>query len=120
MTYEELCNMETELKNKQLEFIKSTLAHNNGKVELEYRIQSEFNDNIDAYYDQFPCVIVADGRHGEFSIDITCVFEKNGKLFCYGRNRDDDNFEQNVPIYPESYSTIAYFLHYLTTNNNIQ
>ena len=35
MTYEELCNMETELENKQFEFIKSTLAHNNSKVELE-------------------------------------------------------------------------------------
>lgn len=117
MRYEEITNMEQELENKQLQFIKENIEAHNGLVELSYKKENEFDDeDMDAYNDQFPCEIEADGRHGSFTVNITSVYEKNDHLYCSGINMDDNSFEPMISIYPESFSTIAYFINHVLTN----
>lgn len=117
MKYEEITKMEHELENKQVQFIKENIAAHNGLVELSYKKENEYdNKDMDDYYDQFPCKIEADGRHGSFTVNITSVYEKNGHLYCSGINTDDDSFEPMIPILPESFSTIAYFINHVLTD----
>ena len=57
MEYKELVEQESQLKKSQVLYIKEVLAQNNGRVEMKYKPQEEFEDEsdneTDCFYDQF-------------------------------------------------------------------
>mgnify|MGYP007033948168 CR=1 FL=1 len=44
MEYKELVEQESQLKKSQVLYIKEVLAQNNGRVEMKYKPQEEFED----------------------------------------------------------------------------
>lgn len=115
--YCEIERLERELKQKQLEFIKAVLAENKGKVSLDYKNPESFAPDCDEFYEQFSCCVKAEGRHGDFDLYITSVYENNNMLFLDGFNFDTDSYEARVTTHDEMYSTIAYFLSFVSERN---
>ena len=101
MEYKELVEQESQLKKSQVLYIKEVLAQNNGRVEMKYKPQEEFE--------------AVPGRHGTFNLHVTAVYEDhNGSLRCEGINDNTDSLEKKIYFCDESYSSIAYFLHQIT------
>lgn len=119
MEYKELVEQESQLKKSQVLYIKEVLVQNNGRMEMKYKPQEEFEDEsdneTDCFYDQFPVMIAVPGRHGTFNLHVTAVYEDhNGSLRCEGINDNTDSLEKEIYFCDESYSSIAYFLHQIT------
>ena len=53
MEYKELVEQESQLKKSQVLYIKEVLAQNNGRVEMKYKPQEEFEDESDNETDCF-------------------------------------------------------------------
>ena len=117
LDYSEIERLERKLKQKQLEFIKAELAENKGKVSLDYKNPEFFAPDYDEFYEQFPCCVKVEGRHGDFDLYITSVYENNNMLFLNGFNFDTDSYEARVTTHDELYSTIAYFLSLVSERN---
>ena len=120
MEYKELVEQESQLKNEpSLVHQRRFSPKSNGRVEMKYKPQEEFEDEsdneTDCFYDQFPVMIAVPGRHGTFNLHVTAVYEDhNGSLRCEGINDNTDSLEKKIYFCDESYSSIAYFLHQIT------
>ena len=112
MEYKELVEQESQLKKSQVLYIKEVLAQNNGRVEMKYKHQEEFEDEsdneTDCFYDQFPVMIAVPGRHGTFNLHVTAVYEDhNGSLRCEGINDNTDSLEKKIYFCDESYFPVT-------------
>lgn len=74
--YKEIDNMELLLAEKRIEYAKKAVQKNRGSIKLKYNPNQDDFDEIDEIFcEQFPEMVAISGRHGDFYIYITEVYE---------------------------------------------
>lgn len=74
--YKEIDSLELLLIEKRIEYANKALQENGGSIRLKYNPNQDDFDEINAIFcEQFPEIATISGRHGDFHIYITEVYE---------------------------------------------